>query len=158
MRWAHANVVRKIVVKALERYGAECKEFLPDFVLKSYDYPQRSLAFRVLHDPKPGEGAPTDIAPDQPELFSKNKEEMTGEFLNAGDPSLLWERSRRRLAFEEFFLHQFILRQFSGLRKKKRVLPIPSPNPIPGRAAKASWTPTTAETGPLYSFATFLLR
>lgn len=126
------TIVRKAVLKALERFGGECNEFLPKFILDAYGYPARAQAFRVLHDPKPGEGAPTDTPTRQMNMLSEGSEETPPpDFLHAGDPGLLWEKSRRRLVFEEFFLHQFILRRISGKRKKEIGIAHPNPHPDP---------------------------
>lgn len=126
------TVVRKVIRQTLERFSGYCREFLPSSVLNEYGYPQRALAFRVLHDPKPGEGSPTDTTASQPRLFeTEEREEITPEFLHAGDPGLLWEKARRRLVFEEFFLHQFILRRSSGQRKKETGIVHPKPDPDP---------------------------
>ncbi len=126
------TVVRKVIQKSMERFSGYCREFLPLSILNAHGYPQRALAFRVLHDPNPGEGAPTDASASQPRLFeNEEREETTPEFLHAGDPGLLWEKSRRRLVFEEFLLHQFILRQSSGQRKKEAGIVHPKPDPDP---------------------------
>lgn len=126
------TVVRKTVLKALERYGGDCREFLPPFVLQQYGFPERVPAFRILHDPQPGEGAPTDAANRQFSLPPEaNAESSQPDYLRAGDPGMLWEKARRRLIFEEFFLHQFILRRIGGKRKKEIGIAHSKPSPNP---------------------------
>jgi ATP-dependent DNA helicase RecG len=122
------NIIHKIIQKAFERFGKECVEFLPESILKKYEYPSREESFRILHDPKPDDGAPTSGAGQEPELF---KQDEQGEVLQAGSPETPWEKARRRLVFEEFLLHQFILRRINGSRKKGQGIAHPAPTPDP---------------------------
>ncbi|MGC9326338.1 MAG: ATP-dependent DNA helicase RecG [Candidatus Hinthialibacter sp.] len=129
-------VVRKVVQKALERFSGDCREFLPERLLKANGFPARLETFRILHRPQPGEGAPIQEAASRPDDSSLLEEFDASSFaLQCGDSNLIWEKARRRLVFEEFFLHQFILRQYSGIRKQTPGVAHPKPDPDP-------WTPS----------------
>ncbi len=117
------NIIHTIIHKAFERFGKECVEFLPEAILQKYNYPSREESFRILHDPKPGDGAPTSGSGQAPELFNQDEQ---GEVLQAGSPETSWEKARRRLVFEEFLLHQFILRRINGSRKKEQGIAHPA--------------------------------
>ncbi|MBN2326267.1 MAG: ATP-dependent DNA helicase RecG [Candidatus Omnitrophica bacterium] len=129
-------VVCKVIRKALERFSGDCREFLPEALLKTNGFPARTEAFRILHNPQPGEGAPTQEAASLPEgAGSLEDAEASSAGLQCGDARLIWEKARKRLVFEEFFLHQLILRQYNGIRKQTPGVAHPKPDPDP-------WTPS----------------
>ncbi|MEW6238339.1 MAG: ATP-dependent DNA helicase RecG [Candidatus Omnitrophota bacterium] len=124
------GALRKILRSALDRFGGACQEFLPVGILEFHQFPLRLEAFRILHFPKHGEGAPTDRCEQEMELL-KDGEAGFAQTLAAGDPHSLWEKARKRLVFEEFFIHQFLLRRYHGQVKKQIGVSHPHPAPDP---------------------------
>jgi len=115
-------ILRKVIGSALERFGRFCEEFLPEDVLQLRRFPVRIESFRALHAPRAGEGAPTDISvPEESLLFDPSREETSTAppALCSSEPESLWERARKRLVFEEFFLHQYILARYRGKIKRE---------------------------------------
>lgn len=127
------GVMRLIVRKAFERFASQCLEIFPQAILDEYSFPQRFEAFRILHFPKPKEGAPSDTIDLQGELFEQDNQsdEPFALRIAAGEADSIWEKARQRLVFEEFFLHQFILRRFKGHVEKQAGISHPTPKPDP---------------------------
>ena len=127
-------VLRKIIAKAMERFGSCLTEWLPQSILQEHGFPKRSEAFRILHSPQAGEGAPSDSTlPEDALLFNLSEldEDEPCSSLPEGTLNSPWERARRRLVFEEFFLHQFSLRLAQGQLKQYAGVAHPAPNPDP---------------------------
>lgn len=127
-------VIRKIVAKAMERFGSDLVEWMPEAVLREHGFPSRLEAFRILHAPQAGEGAPVDSAlPEESLLFAltEDDDDEPSAFLPEGEINTLWENARRRLVFEELFLHQFSLRLVQGKLKQYTGIAHPAPHPDP---------------------------
>ena len=131
------TLIRNAVSKALDRFGDELTDFLPPGVIRECGFFPRREAFRILHAPQPGEGAPTDRAIPEEMLFQTSEEPLWdfGPDAAASDPNSPWSRARRQLIFEELFLHQFILQRYAGRLKKQtgisHLLPDPDPFAAP---------------------------
>ncbi|MBI1389392.1 MAG: DEAD/DEAH box helicase [bacterium] len=139
------NVVRKIARSALERFSPDIVEWIPAPILEQYGFPARAEAFRVLHAPRPDEGAPVDSAPPEEGLLfdpAADAEEEGSGYSLSGDPARAWERARRRLVFEEFLLHQYSLRRVQGEMKQIAGMAHPAPVPDPFAAGEPpdEWT------------------
>ncbi len=126
--------VRKAVQNALDRYGSFCVEFLPDTILQHNRFPSRFETFRILHAPKPGEGAPSDIPISEESLLQSidGREVIQPFLLRSNESESLWERARKRLVYEEFLLHQFIFCRYRGRVKREPGIahPLPVPDPL----------------------------
>ncbi|MBD3267721.1 DEAD/DEAH box helicase, partial [bacterium] len=141
-------ILRKVMRGAFERYSHFLDETLPEAIRDQYAFPTRQEAFRILHLPNPGEGAPIETIVNQSNFIMPDGEEdmESHAFLPAGDLSTAWGRARQRLVFEEFFMHQLVLQAHSGRVKKQNgiqhIQPLPSPwqKPIPCELAqKSAW-------------------
>ncbi len=130
------NLIRTIVKRALERFQSTIEEFLPPSILQEKKYPQRSETFRILHQPNPDEGAPTDITSSPEEELQRNflTEETAQNSTANVQTQTRWEKARNRLIFEEFFLHQLILCRYRARIKKLDGIrhALPSPDPLGG--------------------------
>ncbi|RJP22089.1 MAG: ATP-dependent DNA helicase RecG [Candidatus Omnitrophota bacterium] len=121
------TIIKKVVQHAFERFQSYLQEFLPPFILADNRFPTRTETFRILHTPQPGEGAPTDIELSEADLL----QQKLFETQNRQSPSV-WRTARNRLIFEEFFLHQLILRRYRAKVKKLDGISHipPSPDPL----------------------------
>jgi ATP-dependent DNA helicase RecG len=127
------GVVRKIVQAAFAKFGQNWKEILPDTIRETYAYPTRIQALHTLHFPQPTDKAPTDLAIAQRNfLMDTGEEEIeSSSFIPSGDPATVWGKARQRLAFDEFLLHQLILRTHSEQAKTQTGIVHPMPEPSP---------------------------
>ncbi|MFB3785323.1 MAG: ATP-dependent DNA helicase RecG [bacterium] len=143
------GVVRKVIQKALERFGAYCEEFLPPEWLERHGYPGRRRAFSILHCPKPGDGAPTDVNVRQMNfLWESGEEEALPVPCLTGAPDSIWEKARRRLVFEEFWLHQLLTQKNRAARQQQRGIAHPSPDPSPWGEDAAAANPSNPRSWP----------
>ena len=135
------GAVRKVIQKALERFGPFCEDFLPPDCLARHGYPSRLKAFTLLHRPQPGDGAPTDLnAKPVNLLWDSGEEETPPAPWLTGVPDSAWEKARRRLVFEEFFLHQLLTQKNRAARQQMRGIEHPLPHPSPWGAEAAPGT------------------
>ncbi|MDP8242779.1 MAG: ATP-dependent DNA helicase RecG [Candidatus Hinthialibacter antarcticus] len=128
------GAIRKIVSKAMERFSLYLVEWMPSAILQEHGFPSRMEAFRILHAPQAGEGAPLDSAlPEESLLFNTMDadDDEPEALLPEGEINTPWENARRRLVFEELFLHQFSLRLVQGKLKQFTGISHPAPNPEP---------------------------
>lgn len=126
------TILRNAMQKAFDRFGECLAEPFPDSWLSEFDYPKRIDAVRILHFPKPDEGAPTDIAVQRTQsLLEESGEGIEVEYLQASDPTKPWDKARRRMVFEEFFFHQLTLRRANFERKQLQGIAHALPDPSP---------------------------
>jgi ATP-dependent DNA helicase RecG len=123
--------VRKVVQAAFARYSSFCEENLPLSLLKKKQYPERKLAFRIMHQPAPGEGAPTEAPTPPGDPRQQKRGSGQRAFEGVGLPPTPWELARRRLVFEEFFIHQLVLRAYLGKSNTLTGISHPMPEPSP---------------------------
>lgn len=120
--------IQSAVRKAMEKFLVCCREFLSSEILAKYHFPERMNAFRILHQPQPGEGAPTDIAGQQDELLFEQLNDLPEQPRETETP---WRKAQQRLIFEELYLHQLILnRQSLMVQRQEGIAHIP-PDPDP---------------------------
>ena len=120
--------IQSAVRKAMEKFLVCCTEFLSSEILAKYHFPERMNAFRILHQPQPGEGAPTDIAGQQDELLFEQLNDLPEQPRETETP---WRKAQQRLIFEELYLHQLILnRQSLMVQRQEGIAHIP-PDPDP---------------------------
>ena len=138
-------VIRKILQIASERFSQEWEEIIPETITKNMGLFDRQKTFRILHQPQPGEGAPAEINTEQINRLQTTAENAKETDANApaGDPETPWGIARRRLVFEEFFIHQFVHRAYSRKQATHAGIshPLPEPSPWGEKTACTSANP-----------------
>ena len=143
------SIVRKALSIAFERFSRDWEEILPANLLKEYGFFDRQKTFRVLHFPLPEEGAPIEKNAKEKNYTLPADEEVdlpitTISPYNQDTP---WGQARRRLVFEEFFIHQVVLRAYGEKSKIHTGISHPLPSPSPW-GEKKSCDPSDPKTWP----------